>query len=157
LSANAQQAALKKELEPSRLGKHLSDTLTRRLIIGILMLLMVLPILTYQGYNYTSHSGLRDLFWFGRSSCKVEGTSPSFCRGENWITKEGWEEQLRLFIMSQRNGENSEVEKKLIWLYIPDFNKNGMMSSIRSVPKTSKDVSTRKIVSSSEVFWEEDP
>lgn len=49
LSQNAQQAALKRELEPSRLGKALSDTLTRRLIIGVLMLLMVLPAITYQG------------------------------------------------------------------------------------------------------------
>jgi len=49
LSTNIQQAALNKELEPSRLGKHLSDTLTRRLIIGILVLLMVLPLLSYQG------------------------------------------------------------------------------------------------------------
>ena len=93
LSANAQQAALKKELEPSRLGKHLSDTLTRRLIIGILMLLMVLPILTYPGYNYTGESGLRELFWMGRSSCKGQDSSvQSFCGDENWITKEGWEE-----------------------------------------------------------------
>ena len=47
MSTNIQQAALNKELEPSRLGKHLSDTLTRRLIIGILVLLMVLPLLSY--------------------------------------------------------------------------------------------------------------
>jgi len=46
-SANQQIAALKKELEPSRLGKHLSDHLTRLLIIGILLLLMVLPLLSY--------------------------------------------------------------------------------------------------------------
>lgn len=52
-SANQQIAALKKELEPSRLGKHLSDHLTRLLIIGILMLLMVLPLLSYQSHNYS--------------------------------------------------------------------------------------------------------
>jgi hypothetical protein len=54
------------------------------------MLLMVLPILTYPGYNYSALSGLRDLFWMGRSSCVAEGDS--FCSDENWITKEGWEE-----------------------------------------------------------------
>jgi signal transduction histidine kinase len=54
MSSNAQQAALKKELEPSRLGKHLSDTLTRRLIMIILTLLMALPLLTFSGTDYTS-------------------------------------------------------------------------------------------------------
>jgi hypothetical protein len=38
---------LKRELEPSRLGKALSDVLTRRLIIGVLVMLMALPAITY--------------------------------------------------------------------------------------------------------------
>jgi hypothetical protein len=79
MSSNAQQAALKKELEPSRLGKHLSDTLTRRLTIIILCLLMALPVLTYDGADYTAKSGLRELFWFGRSSCETLPGTPSFC------------------------------------------------------------------------------
>jgi hypothetical protein len=69
MSSNAQQAALKKELEPSRLGKHLSDTLTRRLTLIILGLLMALPVLAYAGADYTAGSGLRELYRFGTSSC----------------------------------------------------------------------------------------
>ena len=49
LSQNAQQAALKRELEPNRLGKALSDKLFRRLIISVLTMLMVLPAITYNG------------------------------------------------------------------------------------------------------------
>lgn len=86
MSSNAQQAALKKELEPSRLGKHLSDTLTRRLIIIILVLLMTLPILTYSGNDYTAVSGLREIFWFGRSKCTSSDGVESFCYNDNWIT-----------------------------------------------------------------------
>jgi hypothetical protein len=56
-------------LEPSRLGKALSDTLTRRLIIGVLLLLMVLPAITYQGNDISFQYGLKKLFWFGRSNC----------------------------------------------------------------------------------------
>jgi hypothetical protein len=59
LSANAQQAILKRELEPSRLGNALSDTTTRRVIIGVLGMLMILPLLTYTNTDYSSSYGLR--------------------------------------------------------------------------------------------------
>ena len=59
MSQNAQQAALKREMEPSRLGKALSDTITRRVIIGILGMLMVLPVLTYTNTDFSSEYGLR--------------------------------------------------------------------------------------------------
>lgn len=36
-----------KETDPSKLGKALSDTTTRRVIIGVLLMLMVLPLLSY--------------------------------------------------------------------------------------------------------------
>lgn len=68
LSQTAQQAALKREMDPSRLGKVLSDTITRRVIIGILLMLMVLPNLTYAGIDYTNYYGLEQIFWYGRSS-----------------------------------------------------------------------------------------
>jgi hypothetical protein len=108
MSSNAQQAALKKELEPSRLGKHLSDTLTRRLIMIILTLLMALPLLTFSGTDYTAQSGLRELFWFGRSSCTAPDGALSFCYNDNWVTKEGWEEKLRHYVMSHRDSVQSE-------------------------------------------------
>ena len=107
MSSNAQQAALKKELEPSRLGKHLSDTLTRRLIIIILTLLMALPLLSFSGQDYTAKSGLRELFWFGRSSCTAPDGTKSFCKNDNWVTKEGWEEKLRHFVVAHRDSVNS--------------------------------------------------
>lgn len=68
LSQTAQQAALKREMEPSRLGKVLSDTLIREVIIGILIMLMVLPSLTYAGVDYTTEYGLNKLFWYGRGT-----------------------------------------------------------------------------------------
>ena len=149
-SANQQIAALKKELEPSRLGKHLSDHLTRLLIIGILLLLMVLPLLSYEGSNYTTLSGLREIFWFGSSSCKpIEGedTNKSMCNNVKWITKEGWEEKLRHFIESQKASERDLVEKELLWLYVPDFNKQGILDSIPAVPDR---------LDSSKMMWNQD-
>lgn len=58
LSANASQAQLKRELEPSRLGNALSDTTTRRVIIGVLGMLMILPLLTYTKDDYSSEYGI---------------------------------------------------------------------------------------------------
>ena len=59
LSANASQAQLKRELEPSRLGNALSDTTTRRVIIGVLGMLMILPLLTYTKDDYSSEYGIQ--------------------------------------------------------------------------------------------------
>jgi len=56
-------------MEPSRLGKALSDTTTRRVIIGVLGMLMILPLLTYSDSDFSSEFGLRKIFWYGRSSC----------------------------------------------------------------------------------------
>lgn len=135
LSANAQQAALKKELEPSRLGKHLSDTLTRRLTMIILGLLMALPVLAYAPDDYTADTGLRELFWFGRSSCQSSTEDNPFCENSvTWLTPEGWEEKLRQFVLSHRGSEGEEdLSKRLLWLYVPDFNRNGALNTIESV------------------------
>ena len=97
---------MRKELEPSRLGKHLSDNLTRSLVMGILCMLMVLPQISYDGQNFTGLSGLRELFWFGRSKCKRDPSSTekvSFCGNigdEDWITENGWFEKLRQYVSS---------------------------------------------------------
>jgi hypothetical protein len=69
---------------------------------------MALPLLTFSGTDYTAQSGLRELFWFGRSSCKVQEGVKSFCYNENWVTKEGWEEKLRHFVVSHRNSALGE-------------------------------------------------
>jgi len=125
---------LKKELEPSRLGKHLSDTLTRRLTLIILGLLMALPVLAYAGADYTGGSGLRELYRFGTSVCQPREGIESFCDGETWLTPEGWEEKLRQYVLSHRGSEEFEtVSKGLLWLYVPDFTKNGAMNSIESI------------------------
>lgn len=108
---------------------------------------MVLPLLTYSGYNYTTYSGLRELFLFGRSSCeKIPGVD-SFCDNDIWITEEGWHEKLRHYVEAQRSSESVELEKELMWLYIPDFSKNGMMNSIKSIHGRYTD----------EIIWEEHP
>lgn len=117
------------------MGKVLSDSLTRNLIIGILLMLMVLPQISYSTENYTGHTGLRELFKFGRSSCRSnEDTDDTFCDSQTWITQEGWNEKLRQFITAQSNSDNIPVEKEVLWIYVPVWSKNGMIESIESIP-----------------------
>jgi hypothetical protein len=84
------------------LGKALSDTTTRRVIIGVLLMLMVLPLLTHSEIDFSSEYGLREIFWFGRSNCKqLEGSF--YCDDtegitDEWITENGWNNLLRNYI-----------------------------------------------------------
>ena len=110
-SQSAQQAALNRELEPSRLGRSLSEALTRRLIILVLVLLMALPAITYSTFDVSHQYGLRKLFWFGRSNCnEIEGKF--YCNEKkDWMTAEGWEEALRNFINAASAGESEPLSK----------------------------------------------
>jgi hypothetical protein len=84
------QSLFMKEADPSKLGKALSDTTTRRVIIGVLLMLMILPLLTYSETDYSSEYAIREIFWFGRSSCKPSSNPNSvdfYCpKGKPWLT-----------------------------------------------------------------------
>lgn len=98
-----------KETDPSKLGKALSDTTTRRVIIGVLLMLMVLPLLTYSDIDYSSEYAIREIFWFGRSSCKKSTSTSSidfYCPDQPWLTNEGWYEMLRSFMKASISDEN---------------------------------------------------
>lgn len=47
------ESLFKRETDPSKLGKALSDTNTREVIIGVLLMLMVLPLLTASEMDYS--------------------------------------------------------------------------------------------------------
>ena len=134
-SANAQQAKLKRELEPSRLGKALSDTLTRRLIIGVLILIMVLPAITNVKSDLSFDFGIRQLFWFGRSGCdKIGGEFHCSDYSKGWMTQEGWQRMLRNYVSAA--GDTDEIDPDLrtvLWMYVPDFDKNGVMDEIKNI------------------------
>ena len=49
------------------------DTLTRNTIVGILTMLIVLPMLSPVQQDYSGMFALRQVFWFGRSSCTDAG------------------------------------------------------------------------------------
>lgn len=128
-----EQSLFMRETDPSKLGKALSDTTTRRVIIGVLLMLMVLPLLTYGEIDYSSEYGMRELFWFGRSSCiKAEGDF--YCDKQSWLTNQGWYEMLRNYVKASKAEDNDDVTKEVLWLYLPDFTQNGRMRTIVSIP-----------------------
>lgn len=59
----------KRETDPSKLGKALSDRNAREVIIGVLLMLMVLPLLAPTETDFVQEMGLREIFWMGRSNC----------------------------------------------------------------------------------------
>jgi preprotein translocase subunit SecF len=65
-----EESEFKKETDPSKIGKALSDSINKKTIIGVLFMLMVLPILSYTDIDYSGHYTLREAFWFGISSCR---------------------------------------------------------------------------------------
>ena len=133
----------KKETDPSKLGKALGDSINRKTIIGVLLMLMILPLFTLPEIDYSGEYALRDAFWFGRSSCK--DPNGFFCSQEEWITSEGWQEILRGMTRNAQervmeDGRLTTVNKKeLLWLYLPDFEKNGAMDEIKEIKSKNPD------------------
>ena len=119
-------------MEPSRLGKVLSDTLIREVIIGILIMLMILPNLTYSGLEYATAYGLEKIFWYGTSSCLQKNGGFYWAR-DNWTTTDGWDQLLYDYVMSTRLSESVSINKNLLWLYVPNFRNGGAMESITSI------------------------
>ena len=63
------ESLFRRETDPSKLGKALSDRNTREVIIGVLLMLMILPLLTPTETDFAVEYGLREIFWMGRSNC----------------------------------------------------------------------------------------
>lgn len=82
----------------------------------------------------------------GRSNCNVPTTNyltgatllPSqqntfLCDGSpGWVTREGWFELLRQFVTAA-DIEGAQTWT-VLWLYIPDFTKQGQMNTIVNIP-----------------------
>ena len=63
------ESLFRRETDPSKLGKALSDRNTREVIIGVLLMLMILPLLAPTETDFAQEYGLREIFWMGRSNC----------------------------------------------------------------------------------------
>ena len=53
---------------------------------------------------------------------------------EPWITERGWIELLQMYVTSSSIPESSDLTWEVIWLYVPDYNKEGRMAEIDKIP-----------------------
>ena len=139
-----EETEFKKETDPSKLGKSLSESINKKTIIGTLLMLMILPLLSRSDIDYSINYALREVFWFGRSSC----TDPSgfYCGNPTWLASdEGWYEVLRGVVRAAENQEQTKL-KEVLWIYVPDFRREGTLNSIKSVPNRAGEAGN---------YWEE--
>ena len=56
---------------------------------------------------------------------------------EPWITEEGWFEMLRQFSTASAIPETNDNTWELLWLFVPDYQNQGQMGTITSVPNSA--------------------
>ena len=82
-----EESLFKKETDPTKLGKALSESINRRTIIGVLLMLMTLPLLRRSKTDFSGEFILREVFWMGRSNCMDAKDPYGFeCNNAKWIT-----------------------------------------------------------------------
>jgi class 3 adenylate cyclase len=135
-------------MEASRLGKILSEQTTRRVIVGVLVMLFSVPQLEVGTTNQTPLFGLEQLFWLGQSSCSnvtrfrdaAQRTNGELkCdQDEAWVSSEGW--NFMVFEYSEQSRYNPSNFQKglvhanpLLYLEIPHFQYKGRIAPVTSV------------------------
>lgn len=77
-------------MDPQTLGKNLSDVTTRRVIIGVLLMLLFLPLLQVGAVDNAPYFGLKTLFWTGRSGCQDSAALGCDVTTQNYVSNSGW-------------------------------------------------------------------
>lgn len=126
-----QQIALKEELNPNDLGKTLSDTTTRKVLLGVIMMYIAFPLLTQTSPSSSFQNGLKQLFIAGSSTCNYGNNG--YC-GHNYLTPLGWFMMLQNFIDIGKPSFSGGSTYEVLWLNVPNFNKSGKIEDILSIP-----------------------
>ena len=121
-------------MDPAALGRKLSDITTRRVIIMVLLILVILPILQSNVIDNSRYYGLQQLFWVGRSLCKHSDDFGCTEKGKPFVNEYGWYDLLRRYSRSSEDTEGGSLSAKLLWLKIPSFLHNGNLTEITSIP-----------------------
>eukprot|EP01022_Parablepharisma_sp_SALTPOND_P033473 TRINITY_DN88809_c2_g1_i1.p2 TRINITY_DN88809_c2_g1~~TRINITY_DN88809_c2_g1_i1.p2 ORF type:complete len:477 (-),score=30.94 TRINITY_DN88809_c2_g1_i1:799-2229(-) len=135
---------MKKELDPNELGKMLSDTTTRKILIGVILMYIAYPFLTYVNDQEVFYNGLKQIFRVGSSSCR-EPSNP-FC-GANLVTPAGWNSLLKDFVDLGKSKDKTYYE--VISINIPNYLNGGRVEDIHRVYNDREDGSI-------EHYWTED-
>ena len=88
-----EESEFKKETDPSKLGKALEESINKKTIVGLLFMLMFLPLLSPPKIDFSANYTLREVFWFGISSCRDPNgfyCNPNLEKSQIYLTKIGW-------------------------------------------------------------------
>lgn len=132
-SHNAMKAKKEEDMDARNLGKKLSDVTTRRVIIGVLLMLVFIPLLQSVTFDNTRYYGLQELFWMGRSACKNGDEVGCIAGQAKWINLEGWNNLVYRYSQCNALVEGGDNRFPLLWLRVPDFAQDGKVSDITSI------------------------
>mmetsp|Transcript_6711 Transcript_6711/g.11917 ORF Transcript_6711/g.11917 Transcript_6711/m.11917 type:complete len:797 (-) Transcript_6711:377-2767(-) len=138
--SNSAKKARKKEedMDARNLGKKLSDVTTRRVIIGVLLMLVFIPLLQSVTFDNTRYYGLQQLFWMGRSACTHGDELGCNNSRSRWINEEGWKDFVYRYSQCNAQIEGGSERYPLLWLRAPDFTNKGKIGDITSVESQGK-------------------
>lgn len=130
----ARQAAMNREMDPDRLGKKLSDVITRRVIIVVLLMIIFVPIMQVNEDDNSGYYGLEYLFWIGRSSSNFTENS-EYGSKTNWILNNSncWADVVYRYSKSSEESDGSSTIYPLLWLRTTNYLKDGLIEDIAEI------------------------
>ena len=57
---------------------------------------------------------------------------------EPWITEDGWIQLLQMYVSASAIPEDEEKTWQVLWLYVPDYMREGQMSEISKIPMSGQ-------------------
>ena len=109
------------------LGKKLSDITTRRVIIGVLSLLLLLPLLQVETVDNAKYYGLQELYWVGSSKDSSDLMSTGYVQ---YMNANGWNDMVLRYAMNSETTEGAGAKYPLLWLRSPDLMAGGTVQDI---------------------------
>merc|ERR1719247_653857 len=138
------KAKAKSRVQASQLGKILAEQTTRRVIVAVLMMMIILPFLQTEETDLGPLFGLSLLF-LNRSPCATVQDYGQLSLGAKNCTRDGYEPDVPIsreaweFLVFQYAQQSKIVEhdntifKPLLFLQAPDYRKNGEIAYIENV------------------------
>ena len=128
---NAQQAAMKKEMDPDKLGKTLSDINTRIILIEVILMYVAYPLLTPTITQNPFERNLDAIFYAGTGKCNFSVHFNMACL-MNFTKAEGWNMLMRWYV--DLGKVNDKYYYEVISIHVPDYDHQGQIVNIKEVP-----------------------
>jgi class 3 adenylate cyclase len=147
LAQEAKEKEKQKRVQASRLGKILADQTTRRVIVGVLSMMVVSPFLETEIYDIGPEYGL-ELLFLSQSECAGEelyfetGLPGDKGCNSSSFSREAWEFLVYEFAHQSKgyycdyfacHVDKLQIHAPLIWLRVPDFRHNGQVRDVEFV------------------------